>query len=444
MGLRVDGAVPFFGSSVGDLHRLLRAWPATCDLSAAARRSGLAPMAAAALLDEADAQGLVEMSVAPEGGRKLSVSDRAKSFAQAVDGPPMSNADARRRLSRVLARVSEWNAGSARVPSVEQVWLFGSLATGSDAVGDIDLGFVHRLPPAALEADAAEWLRVNDEVVVSVDAEATEPRARVSSFSDLLGMACPCRCVFDSRRGGPVWDDLLPRHPQALATPVPATVTAPLPELRGEGTLVPSRPALPVMSAPDVRKALGIRVRSSLELGMLDAVLPVDPGMYPDCDPSFHGASRAAAWLDALPPVDGRTVSVLQAYYADAPEPGGECEAVMVRRAFEREEPGSYRYCLKVRSVLTSPAGLGPASRALLARLAYIGALDVERLWRHAGAAGGSPRILVDVGHEMKRGFEAYVLVAAVEMGARSRLRVLESGIASPSREPERRRSLVS
>lgn len=74
----------------------------------------------------------------PARGAAYIISDKGAELSRAKFTSRMSRAKACQRLDQFLARVEEWNAGDpGRL--VKNVWLYGSLITDAQDIGDIDL-----------------------------------------------------------------------------------------------------------------------------------------------------------------------------------------------------------------------------------------------------------------------------------------------------------------
>lgn len=143
---------------------------------------------------------------------------------------------ARKTLSRLLDRVEKINADPQSVTRVEQVWMFGSMITDAETVGDIDLGMkIGRNPafeddhvrgehiftqfesaggPASYryEWDMETWLFSKD---LFGGKKWPLISGVIGGYQDIIHLGVPCQLVYDLDRGGRVDDAVLPLHPES-------------------------------------------------------------------------------------------------------------------------------------------------------------------------------------------------------------------------------------
>lgn len=319
---RYDPDAPILGTDLGTYRAVVQEWSHRRDLGRMPDAFGITPDRIALIVDDAEARGMFgHLDMGDGYGPTYGVLGPGRAFLNAVDRPRMAPHEARAVLEALLDRVDDLNADAGNPLTVERAWLYGSLATGGDDHGDVDVVVEFAEPPSSPREREAHFdglVRIADamgfgnEVADSDDEGATasaiveaetvlggdrDPRLSPSALTELQELGCPCRLVFDRAGGGRVHGPLLARHPGAGAY------------LRRREALV-----MPDMAAPPAAVPSGIALAAQRVASEVGSTADRDGirGLGPLDQPSHLAyVPRLQAWLGEMPCPDGRHVSVV-------------------------------------------------------------------------------------------------------------------------------------
>jgi len=181
----------------------------------------------AAALEEAIERGLVSLDE-----ERLELTDAGRGLAWSKSRRyPL--ATAQEQLRRFLDRVEAHNADPTNPFLVDQVWLFGSTLREEDTVGDIDLAYTTVLNPAYKDhkvydqrrneifqaaPDSVDWMYALDwHLHKSIFGPRRHPllAGAMQGLDTLIGLAVPCRILFDKAKGGRVDVPAVDKHPES-------------------------------------------------------------------------------------------------------------------------------------------------------------------------------------------------------------------------------------
>ena len=239
MGTTYNPKDPILGMEARRFRNLLLSWERNRDLRAVARVASLdtTPVEVAAVIDEAESRGLLGFPQTRVLNHQFGLVDPGLALVNATSRKRIPASKAREILQDVLNRATLVNERRDLPFMIADIWLYGSLARGSETVDDIDLVIESRTPPHMMPSKADKLAfdmcrRMGGESAITMGGvsgfiQASEwvrdrfmfgPRRnqRLSVRTDpseLVAMAVPCRNVFTSAQGSDIDAPLLGQHP---------------------------------------------------------------------------------------------------------------------------------------------------------------------------------------------------------------------------------------
>jgi len=198
-------------------------------------------------------------------------------------GMALAHASARKRMPRLLAedrlhkfiqQVSRAAADPDYPYEIDKVWLYGSLIKPEkDTIGDIDIAIeqerrsrfkdLEKIRKIALDRGYKPMSGGNFLQKLRGPQHFLERQilhnGRIPAYlsigdsDDLISLAEPCQLIYDRKRGGPVSDPVLKKHPKAKTRAANLTLPLQMPSLapKGEITLLNCSNATPVFWTHD-------------------------------------------------------------------------------------------------------------------------------------------------------------------------------------------------
>lgn len=259
MGTVFDQKERFLGVSLTTYRDVLRRWASYRDVEGVVsnRKIGLSPQAAAVLINEADLAGFFEPG--DLDNPKFLLSDRGRGFVWASPLSPIKRERATEIIAEIVANCGMVNRRDDLCFHIDRVWLFGSYVQNAPTVNDIDIVIeVDRIPGRSLmdqswedrmielACDMGGRYSVYRSFAHAGNAERylerrlifgrANPRISRTDVRTLKALACECQLVFDRSRGGPVNDQVLPKHPKAGKRASTIFNKAVMPDLRPSST----------------------------------------------------------------------------------------------------------------------------------------------------------------------------------------------------------------
>jgi predicted nucleotidyltransferase len=275
MSVLIDRNATFLGVPLVTVRNALKAWrygKSEDSHEIAVRKDvNLDPRTVMILLDELRDRGLIGAENA-EGPKFDGLTEKGMALIGAKATKRVTKLKAWTILTDFLKACADANARDDLPFDVEKVWLFGSLIDDEKTgVADIDIVPVFGYPARySFEARRARFTKLAEQlggqdilrnagVFELIHAESFVIRQLLyggrrhhslapNDMDQLLGLACPCKLVFDKSREGPVDDPVLLRHPDSPGRSNSIGDERDLPDLRADG--MPLRPLPADMTAP--------------------------------------------------------------------------------------------------------------------------------------------------------------------------------------------------
>jgi predicted nucleotidyltransferase len=244
MSVSIEKGATFLGIPLVTVRNVLKAW--RYGKSEDAHEIGvrkdvsLDPRTVIVLLDELRDRGLIGPEKSDADQEFDGVTEAGASLLAAKATRRVNKARAWKILKSFLNACAEINTRSDLPFDVQEVWLFGSMIDDNKGdVADIDIAPVFGRPKPfsdfkVREARFRELANQMGGAAVVNNAGVFAP-FRAESYvigqliygghrhhllapndlDQLLRLACPCKLIFDKKRGGEVDDPVLPRHPNS-------------------------------------------------------------------------------------------------------------------------------------------------------------------------------------------------------------------------------------